>query len=159
MERTVLQFGDFSAPHTYYPFTSVDFLRWPLTYIGINYVEKLVQMSEHKVNARGGPFTNNQSYKAMDARPDKGAKVQGGQSIGYMEANAIKAHGADNFLHEMQHERGDDLAARQVMMIDALISELDDSMLASVLREERDKLKTIEERRSLTKFRSILRGL
>lgn len=127
--------------------------------IGINYVEKLVQMSEHKANARGGPFTDDQSYKAMDARPDKGAKVQGGQSIGYMEANALMAHGADNLLYEMQHERGDDLAARQIMMIDHLLSDADDSELAEALRRERAGLLEIRERRSLTKFRSILRGL
>lgn len=127
--------------------------------IGINYVMKLVQMSEHKANARGGPFTNDQSYKAMDARPDKGAKVQGGQSIGYMEANALLAHGADNLLYELQHEKGDDLAARQIMMIDHLLSENDDSPLAQVLSGERGKLVEIRERRSLTKFRSILRGL
>ena len=95
----------------------------------------------------------------MDARPDKGAKVQGGQSIGYMEANAIMAHGADNLLYEMQHERGDDLAARQIMMIDHLLSENDDSPLAELLRSERGGLIDIRERRSLTKFRSILRGL
>lgn len=128
-------------------------------YIGINYVEKLVQMSDHKINARGGAFTDGQSYKAIDARPDKGAKVQGGQSVGYMEANAIAAHGCNNLLHEIQHERGDDLASRQIMMIESLVSELDDSPLADVLREKLPMLKSIRERRSLTKFRSILRGL
>ena len=127
--------------------------------IGINYVEKLVQMSDHKMNSRGGPFTDNQSYKSMDARPDKGAKVQGGQSIGYMEAVALMAHGADNLLHEMQHERGDNLAARQIMMIDHLLSDDDDSALASLLRAKRGDLLEISERRSVTKLRAILRGL
>lgn len=67
--------------------------------IGYNYIYKLVQEGGKKQHSRGGFLTSN--YKTTGACPPKGASKGGGQRIGYMELDALEAHGAANLLHEM----------------------------------------------------------
>jgi len=87
--------------------------------IGINSIYKLIQESEDKLNARGGMIANS-DYVAGSGRPVKGAKVNGGQTIGHMELQGLVAHGAKAFLKEMFHWRGDNVYERQTTVAKAL---------------------------------------
>lgn len=78
--------------------------------IGYNYIYKLVQESAKGIHARGGLLTS--KYSAVNAAPTRGAADGGGQRMGTMEVDALLAYGANDFINEMFHVRGDDPIAR-----------------------------------------------
>jgi DNA-directed RNA polymerase II subunit RPB2 len=72
-------------------------------FIGPTYYQRLKQVVEDKINYRGsrGPVT------AISRQPSQGRRNGGGQRLGEMEMDSIKAHGVAVFLTESITKRSD----------------------------------------------------
>lgn len=120
--------------------------------IGYNYVYKLVQEIEEKEHARGS-ILSDVPYVVKYAQPTKGAGNNGGQSYGYMEQDALIAHGAKNYLNELKHERGDNIYRRQCKYFELLGT--DENVDADTLVSMED----FNERRSVEYFKAVMSAL
>jgi DNA-directed RNA polymerase beta subunit len=72
-------------------------------FVGPTYYQRLKQVVEDKINYRGsrGPVT------AISRQPSQGRRNGGGQRLGEMEMDSIKAHGVASFLAESVTTRSD----------------------------------------------------
>lgn len=120
--------------------------------IGYNYIYKLVQEVDEKVNARGS-MASGVPYVTKHARPTRGANQDGGQSYGHMEMDALLCYGASHFVHELQNERGDNPYLRQLDMMNLLGTEND------MLPEDLKTLYDYNERRSVEYLKSVFTAL
>jgi DNA-directed RNA polymerase beta subunit len=89
--------------------------------VGVNYVYKLIQEGEEKIHSRGGYMTSPYVFKTDS--PTKGASNEGGQRQGYMELDALAAHGASALLKEITNERSDNAVARNNVTVKAIHSD------------------------------------
>lgn len=120
--------------------------------IGYIYVNKLVQELDDKFNARAGIHSDS-NYVRKHARPTKGINQGGGQTYGEMEAASLAAYGTVNYLHELQHQRGDNPYLRQKNQLE-MYDTYDDDVYELI-----DGLETNNERRSVEHLRAILATL
>jgi len=97
---------------------------WPITgdvyvqaSVGIQYIQKLKQTAESKINVRDlGP------YRIITKQPTRGKKKSGGSRIGYMEIDALIAHGALDTLKELTTIKSD-CVDEKVKMVKDMVSD------------------------------------
>lgn len=126
-------------------------VRTPIV-VGVNQVTKLIQEVDDKEHARGSMVSGGR-YVSKYGRPTKGARHEGGQTIGEMEINGLMAYGLPNYIKELMHERGDNPYARQLMHLGLLGTD-------EVMREsDLVTLSEVSMRRSVEAFFNMFKAL
>lgn len=86
--------------------------------IGYNYMSKLAQEADEKINYRSGPL--DEQYSRTTSQPQKGDNSNNGQRVGEMEFMAWASYGAASMINEILNGRSDNIGERLNMHLEQL---------------------------------------